>query len=208
MNPIIVFSSPRSEARARLPRSYPFAPDQSTLFSAREKGNIFLSLILANTGGSPFTMERLDEIDGIKRLKYRYLRCLDTKRWDELAETFTENATAAYDSGRYSYNGRDAIMEFLRGALGDEKVVSMHHAHHPEIELLDSTRARGRWYLEDMVIFTSASLVIRGAAFYDDRYVKVGNRWLIDHTGYERTFEEMLPRGEVQSFRSMFEKKA
>lgn len=145
------------------------------------------------------------DIEDIKRLKYAYLRCLDTKRWDELAATFTEDATSAYDSGKYAFTGRGAIMEFLRGALGNPKIVSMHHAHHPEIELIDSSNARGIWYLEDMVIFTEANMVIRGAAFYDDRYVKVGGRWLIRHTGYVRTFEEMLGRGDVQHFRSMFE---
>lgn len=147
------------------------------------------------------------EIRAIERLKYRYLRCLDTKQWDDLADTFTEGATCAYDSGRYAYSGRQAIMDFLRSVLGDPKIVSMHHAHHPEIDLLDSTHARGRWYLEDMVIFTEANLVLRGGAFYDDRYVKVGGEWLIEHTGYERTFEEMVTRGEVQNFRSMFDEK-
>ena len=145
------------------------------------------------------------DIEDIKRLKYAYLRCLDTKRWDDLAETFTEDATAAYDSGKYSFKGRDAIMEFLRGALGNPKIVSMHHAHHPEIELIDSANARGVWYLQDLVIFTEANIVLQGAAFYEDHYVKVGGRWLIRHTGYTRTFEEMRARGEVQHFRSMFE---
>jgi len=145
------------------------------------------------------------DIDAIHQLKYQYLRCLDTKKWDELAETLTADATAAYDSGRYAYEGRAAIMDFLRGALGNPKIVSMHHGHHPEIELVDGSNARGRWYLEDMVIFTEANMIIRGAAFYEDRYVKVDGRWLIRHTGYVRTFEEMLGRGEVQHFRSMFE---
>lgn len=147
------------------------------------------------------------ETQAIEHLKYAYLRLLDTKRWDELAETFTEDATVAYDSGRYSFTGRDAIMEFLRGALGDPKIVSMHHAHHPEIEMIDTTHARGRWYLEDMVIFTEASLVIRGAAFYEDRYRKQDGRWLIEHTGYVRTFEEMVARENIQQFRSMFDEK-
>jgi hypothetical protein len=145
------------------------------------------------------------DLEAIRQLKYKYLRCLDTKKWDELGETFTDDATAAYDSGRYSYDGRASILEFLRGALGSPKVVSMHHGHHPEIEIVDSSNARGRWYLEDMVIFTEANLIVRGAAFYEDHYVKVGGRWLIRHTGYVRTFEEMLGRGDVKSFRSMFE---
>ena len=145
------------------------------------------------------------DFEAIRQLKYKYLRCLDTKQWDELAETFTADATAAYDSGRYAFEGRDAIMEFLRGALGSPKVVSMHHGHHPELELVEPGSARGRWYLEDMVIFTEANMVIRGAAFYEDEYIKVGGRWLIRHTGYVRTFEEMLGRGDVKQFRSMFE---
>jgi len=31
------------------------------------------------------TPQDLVEIEAIKRLKYRYLRCLDLKLWDELA---------------------------------------------------------------------------------------------------------------------------
>ena len=40
----------------------------------------------------------------------------------------------------------------------------------------------------------SATSSLRGAAFYRDEYVKVGSEWKIQHTGYERTFEEMASR--------------
>ena len=60
----------------------------------------------------------LVEIEAIKRLKYKYMRCLDQKRWDEIAECFTADATAAYSGGKYSYDGRDAIVEFLRKSMG------------------------------------------------------------------------------------------
>ena len=33
----------------------------------------------------------LVEIELIKRLKYRYMRCLDQKLWDEMAETLTDD---------------------------------------------------------------------------------------------------------------------
>ena len=45
-------------------------------------------------------MDDLHEIEAIKRLKYRYMRCLDQKRWAELAECFTEDATTAYGGGK------------------------------------------------------------------------------------------------------------
>ena len=35
---------------------------------------------------------------------------------------------------------------------------------------------------------------IRGGAFYEDEYVKVGGEWKIKSTGYKRTYEEMEPR--------------
>lgn len=136
-------------------------------------------------------MAALDDIEAIRQLKYRYFRCLDCKRWDELAACFTADATAAYDSGKYSYNGRTAIMEFLSGALGSSAVISLHQGHHPDIEILSPTQARGTWYLEDYLIFTKANTRLRGAAFYHDEYVKE-DVWKIKHTGYIRTFEEIL----------------
>lgn len=135
-------------------------------------------------------MNALSEIEAIKRLKHRYFRCLDRKDWTGLADCFSADATAAYDSGRYSYDGRPAILEFLSGALGSPDVISLHHGHHPEIEV-DGTTATGIWYLEDYLIFASTNTRLRGAAFYEDRYVREAAGWKISHTGYVRSFEEI-----------------
>lgn len=150
-------------------------------------------------------MSDLVEIEAIKQLKYRYFRALDCKRWDELGDTLTADATAAYDSGRYSFEGRDAILGFLRDALGSPRVVSMHHGHHPEIEFTDEFTARGIWYLEDTVIFRDLGMVLHGAAFYADEYVKTEGGWKIRSTGYERTFEWMEKREEVSEMRTLFD---
>jgi hypothetical protein len=40
-------------------------------------------------------MAQLEEIEAIKQLKYRYFRCLDSKRWAELAECFAPDATSS-----------------------------------------------------------------------------------------------------------------
>ena len=45
------------------------------------------------------TPEDLVEIELIKRLKYKYARCLDQKLWAEIAECFTADAHAAYSGG-------------------------------------------------------------------------------------------------------------
>ena len=143
------------------------------------------------------TPQDLVEMEAIKRLKYRYMRCLDQKLWNELAECFTPDATAAYGGGAYCYEGRDAILGFLRGAMGRETFLSSHRVHHPEIELVAPDSARGVWALEDVVIDEQFGITIRGAAFYADEYVKLGAAWRIRHTGYKRTYEEIQPRAEV-----------
>lgn len=141
-------------------------------------------------------MSDLDEIEAIKRLKYKYMRCLDLKRWDEMEECFTEDACAAYSGGQYSFQGRAKIIDFFRGAMGPE-MITAHHVHHPEIELTSESTALGTWALEDTVIHTGFDFTLRGAAFYQDEYVKTDGRWRIRATGYERLYEETQPRKDV-----------
>jgi len=136
----------------------------------------------------------LHEIEAIKRLKYRYLRCLDQKLWDELAECFTPDARSSYGGGRYAYDGREAILDFLRRSMGSPTLLSSHRAHHPEIELTGPDTATGVWALDDTVIETRAGITIRGAAFYEDEYVKQDGAWRIRFTGYKRTWEELESR--------------
>jgi ketosteroid isomerase-like protein len=141
------------------------------------------------------TPEELVEIDAIKRLKYRYVRLLDLKEWDELAKCFVEDATASYAGGEHSFEGRDAIMAFLQNSLGSTSILTSHKVHQPEIELLGPDAATAVWGLEDVVVHTEAGLTIRGAAFYEDRYVKTAEGWRIQHTGYRRVYEEVERRG-------------
>lgn len=140
------------------------------------------------------TVDDLVEIEAIKRLKYAYLRCLDLKLWDELAPLFTEDAVCTYSSGAYTYEGRDAILGFLRAAMDRTTFLSSHKVHHPEITLTGSTTARGTWGLEDTVIDLEHRITIRGCAFYEDEYVRQDGSWRFARTGYRRVFEEVERR--------------
>ncbi len=140
------------------------------------------------------TPDDLVEIEAIKQVKYRYLRAVDTRDWDLLATTLTDDATSAYSSGKLSYQGRDAIIEFLRTSMPEKEMLTSHKVHHPEIELTGPDTATARWGLEDVVIILSAGMNLRGAAYYEDQMVKVDGQWRIAHTGYRRLYEEMSPR--------------
>ena len=140
------------------------------------------------------TTDRLVEIEAIKRLKYRYMRGIDEKRWDEIETCFVPEATCSYSGGKYAFEGRDAIMKFLTESMARPTFLSSHRVHQPEIDFTSDTTATGIWALEDTVIDEQHGLTIQGAAFYRDQYVKVDGEWKIQHTGYTRTFEQMQPR--------------
>lgn len=142
------------------------------------------------------TPDDLVELEAIKRLKYRYVRLIDTKGWDELETLFVPDATATYSDGKYSFEGRDAIMAFLRESMASTNMLTSHKVHQPEIALEPPDRAEATWALEDVVIHLDYNLRISGAAFYTDRYVKVDGEWRIESTGYERVYEEMQPRAD------------
>jgi hypothetical protein len=140
------------------------------------------------------TPEDLVELEQIKAVKYRYLRAVDTRDWDLLATTLTADARAAYSAGKLSYDGRDAIIEFLSSSMPAKEMLTSHRVHHPEIVLTGPTTATARWALEDVVIIESANLTLHGAAYYEDEMQKVDGEWKIRSTGYRRLYEETSER--------------
>lgn len=146
-------------------------------------------------------MEGIDQqdLEAIKRLKYRYQRCIDTKQWEELRDCFTEDAKANYSSGKFTFDSRDGILRFLEGSMGADTFHSCHAVTQPEIDLVDERTATGRWCLQDYVIDTGFDMIVQGAGFYEDEYRKCSDgAWRISKTGYVRTYEQMFPRKSIE----------
>jgi hypothetical protein len=125
-------------------------------------------------------MDRLAEIveiEEIKRLKARYFRLMDEKRWDEWAELFAEDFEAIVHGPHpeLRFHGRDDFVSRNRRTLAAAPTV--HHGHMPEIELESPTRARGIWAMFDYVELPE--LTLRGHGHYHEEYVKQGGRWRI-----------------------------
>ena len=67
---------------------------------------------------------------------------------------------------------------------------------------MDGDTATGTWRSRTLVIATEYRVVIKGAAFYQDRYERgADGRWRIAHTGYVRTYEAMMSLDDLPSFR-------
>ena len=135
----------------------------------------------------------MGDLEDIKRVKYRYLRTLDTKKWDEYAATMTEDVTGDYGSSagqELRFTDRDSLVEYMRSSL-PSAVITEHRVAHPEISI-DGDEATGIWYLQDRVIVPEFDFMLIGAAFYHDRYRRTADGWKISSTGYDRTYEATM----------------
>ena len=144
-------------------------------------------------------LQYLIELEAIKRLKHRYMRAVDTKELDELATCFADDATMEADDGRRSYTGREPIVAFFRELL--PQFTSSHWIGQPEIDFTSATTARARWRLDDLVYRDGGFL--RGAGVYADEYVKIGDDWKIQHTGFIRLFRWTMTQPAGTNFESL-----
>ena len=88
-------------------------------------------------------------LEEIRQVKYRYLRCVDLKLWDEMEDVFTAEASAEYGThaaGReLNLYGRDEIVGYLRDNLRPA-IITVHRCGQPEINdrRRQGDRERGR----------------------------------------------------------------
>ena len=133
------------------------------------------------------TLARLEAVEEIRRLKAAYFRTMDTKDWDGFAAVFAPDAVMDMSGemrdgtteGEGVTRGNVAIAEFVKGAV--DPVVTVHHGHMPEIEILTPTTARGIWSMEDKLRWPQGSPIrsMHGYGHYHETYEKVDGRWLI-----------------------------
>jgi hypothetical protein len=130
-------------------------------------------------------LQRLLDIEAIKRVKARYFRFIDEKSFDEYIKLFTDDAVLKFDLAAPSAaprkretltrNGKKEIAEQWQARDPDMKTV--HHVHAPEIDILSDTEAKGIWAMEDIVEYPDS--IIHGYGHYRETYRKVDGEWLI-----------------------------
>ena len=135
-------------------------------------------------------MADVDAIEAIKQVKYRYLRALDTKHWDDFAETLTEDIVGDYGSSlgkEHHFTNRTDLVEYMRTSM-PACVITEHRVTLPEITV-DGDEGAATWYLQDRVIVPEYNFMLFGAGFYHDRYRRTPDGWKICATGYDRTYD-------------------
>ncbi|MDC0906646.1 nuclear transport factor 2 family protein [Gammaproteobacteria bacterium] len=137
-------------------------------------------------------LQKLIDIEEIKNLKHRYFRAIDMADFSLLDDVFAPDITIDYRGGTYRWQseGKDTIKESLRHAFHNQ-TAAMHTAHHPEIEVRSESEAVGKWYLQDIFYNFDLGSVTQGTALYEDKYTKIDNQWLIQHSEYDRIWEHV-----------------
>ncbi|AZI36829.1 hypothetical protein NT2_05_04300 [Caenibius tardaugens NBRC 16725] len=124
----------------------------------------------------------LEDIDAIRQLKARYLRCCDLKQVDELRETFLPGPIRIAYQNFPVFTDRDDFLKVYQEMACQGGVYDIHHATNGEITLTGTDRATGKWSLNFRTILLANRSVTRLGVEYEDVYHKRDGRWYIAET--------------------------
>ena len=135
-------------------------------------------------------VQKIEDIEAIKRLKYRYFRAIDTADIASLEPLLTDDISVNYQGGSYQWaiSGKAAILEAMAGGFHN-RALAQHNGHHPEIDVTSPTTATGIWYLADSFINLDTLVTTIGSAIYRDTYVNLDGVWKIATSSYTRVYE-------------------
>lgn len=140
-------------------------------------------------------IETLVALEGIKRLKAAYFRCIDTKDWPGFTNCFAPNAVMdvggeeerLIKSEEGVYRGAKVIGEW--GERAARGIQTRHHILMPEIEITSASTASGTWVIEDRFWWPEGAgphRTMHGWGYEYESYEKIAGRWKILSSRFKR----------------------
>jgi len=131
----------------------------------------------------------LNDIEAIRRVQGQYGRAADTKNWDLLRPTVTDDFDCDTGSG-----GRGATkgLEAFIARVGTNPAVTVHHALMPEIELTSDSSANGIWAVHLFAKMPDGAGV-DAFGHYHNTYVKIDGAWRLSSLKLEWIHREIRP---------------
>jgi len=139
-------------------------------------------------------IRRLEDLEAIKKLKYKYFYCIDKGLWDEIGDCFTEDGVADYIPDM-PLQGRAVITKFFKESIAPAYSMCVHQGHNPEIELTSDTTATGLWELDNFMVTAKTNMGLWIGAFYEDEHVKEKGEWKIKRTKIVFIFSSDIEKG-------------
>lgn len=141
-------------------------------------------------------LARLEAIEDIKQLKYRYFYACDTKQPDLVSECFSPGEIELHYGRIGEFDSREQMVEVFTELACNEHIVEMHHGQNPRIEIQGQNNAAGQWGLYYFLIDTRRQTVTQLAGFYDDAYVQIDGQWKICKSSYQVNSTQIFDLGE------------
>jgi len=143
-------------------------------------------------------VSRLQDLEEIKTLKYRYFRAMTFGDHETLKETLTEDVVTSYSDGLYVFEDREKLLRFLIDSHDpNARVIAYWMAGMPEITFESDVEATGIWAMYHYYYDQKAEKVDEMFVYYDDRYRKEEGVWKMSETGYRRVINQILDRGQM-----------
>jgi hypothetical protein len=133
-------------------------------------------------------LARLEAVQAIERLKYRYWRACDSKDPDSFRSCFVSSgAEIYYGPGLGPFDDREPLVEMftklaLRREDGHWMFHDIHHGVHPDIDVFDETTATGRWTFGFFRVNLVDQVIEQSSLEYEDTYVVEDGEWKIQRS--------------------------
>ena len=122
-------------------------------------------------------LQAIEDAGAIKNMHNDYLFALNNRQWRDMAECFTEDATADIHE---KVHGKKAILKLFTDVIAKKnagKGRDAHFAVQPVVEV-DGDRAKSHWLIYIFIadpVTGHAQRWVQGR--YDCEYVKLGGKW-------------------------------
>jgi hypothetical protein len=131
----------------------------------------------------------MDDIEAIKQVQGQYGRAADTRDWDLLRPTVTDDFHC--DTGAGGKGETRGIDAFI-ARVGTNPAVTVHHALLPEIDLDSAVTAKGIWAVHLFAKMPDGTAV-DAYGHYHNTYRKVQGAWRLESLRLEWLHREMRP---------------
>ncbi|WP_372799426.1 nuclear transport factor 2 family protein [Litorivivens sp.] len=135
---------------------------------------------------------RLEAIEAIKQLKYRYFFHCDQKQPEAVRACFADGPVRIEYGRVGNFDSADEMVAIFAKLACAEHIVEMHHAQNPQIELLSDTSARAIWGIFYYLIDTQQQITTQLGGFYEDEYRCDAGEWKITATRFNVKSTQIL----------------
>ncbi|HTJ63668.1 MAG TPA: nuclear transport factor 2 family protein [Alphaproteobacteria bacterium] len=131
-------------------------------------------------------IQRLEDIEAIRKLKARYLNACDDQDPAAVRATFAPDGQCPVIVGHLGvFDTADGFCEMYTAQACHPWVLDKHQAGNGEIDIIDDTHAKGLWCLDYRKIDTKDETITFVSLQYHDDYEKIDGAWKIRKTRSE-----------------------